>query len=333
MEILLVNLDPEGDPLRIDDGEDEITDRHPLPHERLRGHRRSRPSAVLLPTVVDDPRPRGLEGDPGPILLELAHLPQRFQAVAFGFLERQPLLLEGQSRGGPRLLERELGLLGRTLERRFLPRDLERQRRFSVDARPPEVELPRLDLKPRPLEDHFLGFLGQVLVLVHPLELAELLAGILQLLLGGLEAEAGRILGERSADGEKAGEILGGGQRVALRIGQLQRLERLSYRQIAAGDLERLLTDGEVEVEIGDRPVELFGVELDERVAGVDACTVRHDPHDLQRQRPLLGLVLHHGGIDGIEIPLCLEDDLKSPLLGRHGVDRRRVGGFLGGEG
>ena len=107
-------------------------------------------------------------------------------------------------------------------------------------------------------------------------------------------------------------------------------MQRLGHRQIAAGDLEGLLTDGEIEIEVGDRPVELFGVELDKHVAGVDARTVRHDPHDLQRQCPLLRLVLHDSGIDRIKIPLRLEDDLEAPLLRRHGLDRLRIGGFLG---
>ena len=211
----------------IEDREVELRGWGRLAHHRLRGDRAGRPGTVPQTSEVDHSAPRGPHRRRGTIGFELLQPAERLGPLVLLLHEGGLLLGELQRQRGPELLEREPRSLRPTTHLDLAPGQIEQKFLLHGLGHPLERKLGLRDVEPRPLKDHFLRFLGEILVLVHGLELPEFLAGVLQPLLRAAETEAGRLLLQRSVDREKPGEILGGDLGLPLGVGHLQWMERL----------------------------------------------------------------------------------------------------------
>ena len=175
---------------------------HAGPHRELAGadHRHDRVAGVELTArpqspgggicigplslpplaVVDDAIGRRTNRHPFALGLEFGQIFRGLAVIVPRLLELQPLLLQGH--GQPRLgpLKIKLRRAVEILEILTPPRQIEAGHPFVAVPDEGRVEPGHLGLEPGPLEHDLLRLLGQVILLIHLLELRELLLGVRQ---------------------------------------------------------------------------------------------------------------------------------------------------------
>ncbi len=328
-ELLFRNVDADKGRSFPDDRHDDLVRRHVPPLAELLGDGAPRrPRTALAVAVIHDPRRGGLDRQQFQVGLEVAKLLLQIGLGVLQLLHVDPLLLQraGERRLG--LLQADLRPFGPVLDLLFLPRDVLIDRPVEPDAGPFQEELRLVDLAPRALQDDLLRLLGEVVGLVHLLQLVQLFLRVLEVVLRVLQHLLRAAAVHRLVDFDKVLQLPLRFLIGALCGPEVERHRRLQRRQVQLGLLKRQLAQFQRVLRVPDLVRDLVGLEPEDWVPFGDLRPLRRRlvddqaPPRLRTQNDLRHLV-------GLERPLQGDLDLERPR--RDGVRLRGLGVLGGG--
>ena len=292
----------EGDEAELGGGGDEGGERafergfagHDQAFDRFAGG----PAAVLDAAVIEPPGGGGLDFEKFAIGFEFGEILFFAGETGFGgfegdFLERE---FARKFHLGGREGEGCFGFAGGKGFRFAGDEDLEGA--FVVEGFHPEPVVSAGDGIPLPDEDDFLGFLGEVIGVVHFGELFEFLLGVFEILLGAFEGLVSAFFGGLAAGLDEIRLLFPGVAGGAADRLELERGGRRQVFEIQFGLGEAEFAGGEGAAGVGKLLIDVFSVEFDQHVTGGDLAAMAGELGDFEI-RPSLGIKADEGGRGG----------------------------------
>ena len=254
----------------------------------------------------------------------------RLGCVAPGLGRLHALLLEPQRQGGLGVLPRLVLALPGGGDVFCLSRQDDLRLLLVSDLGRLEGELGPADRVALTLEDYLLRLFGQVVGLVHLLELAELLPHVFEHVLAVLQRVGRVLLRQRAVDLREAFEVLHGPLLIAGGLGELLGRGLLEESKLLFGLLDGHLPHGQAVRASLDFPIDLLQVQPDQLLALLDGRAVLDGPQHaklrprLRRERhlrrprrlePAAQLALHPEAAAGDLVGLGLRRLLRSRRL------------------